>query len=321
MEFSFTSEVQTSFINQESKTLFVVEAHNKELNSFKWVEENKSLLEKILLTYGGILLRNFNILSVSDFSRLAQIICPNLLDYTYRSTPRTKLGGKVYTATEYPAERTILMHNENSYSKSWPQKIMFYSVIVASDGGETPIADSRSVYQKIDPIIKNKFEEKGVLYVRNYHRGIDLNWQQVFQTESKSEVEMYCKSNDIEVEWKSGNPELTTRQRCQATTTHPLTGEIVWFNQAHLFHSSALEDNVLSSLLNEVGEDSLPRNAYYGDGSIIEKEVLDHIRAIYDQEKIKFKWQKRDVMILDNLLMAHGREPYAGERKVAVTMS
>ena len=111
-----------------------------------------------------------------------QSLCPDLLDYVYRSTPRTKLGGKIYTATEYPADRIIPLHNENAYSKSWPQKIFFFSVIVASEGGETPIADSREVYKWIDPEIRHKFEKHRVMYTRNYSKGIDLSWQEVFQT-------------------------------------------------------------------------------------------------------------------------------------------
>lgn len=64
------------------------------------------------------------------------------LEYTYRLTPRTKLGGKIYTATEYPADQFIPLHNENAYAETWTQKIMFFCVIQEKTGGETPIADS-----------------------------------------------------------------------------------------------------------------------------------------------------------------------------------
>ncbi|MBP6952783.1 MAG: TauD/TfdA family dioxygenase, partial [Alphaproteobacteria bacterium] len=159
------------------------------------------------------------------------------------------------------------------------------------------------------------------MYTRNYTKGIDLSWQEVFQTEEKDDVERYCKDHDIEFEWKHGVSELTTRQTCQATLTHPETRESVWFNQAHLFHISSLEEDSRLSLIKELGEENLPRNSSYGNGEPLEDEVLDHIREIYNQEKMKFKWQKGDIMILDNLLMAHGRETYKGERKVAVAMS
>jgi len=70
----------------------------------------------------------------------------------------------------------------------------------------------------------------------------------------------------------------------------------------------ALEENDRISLTKELGEENLPRNTFYGDGQPIEIEVLNHIREVYNQEKIKFQWQKGDIMMLDNILTAHARE-------------
>jgi len=316
----FDSKVKCQFIQPETERLLVVEPVAN-INPFEWIKENNELLEDCLIKFDGVLLRNFGIYSVSEFNKIVQIISPNLLDYVYRSTPRTRLGGKIYTATEYPADRTIPLHNENSYAKSWPNKIFFFSEIVAAEGGETPIASSRNVYKKIDNSIKEKFEKKGILYVRNYTAGVDLSWQDVFQTEQRGEVDRFCKDHGIQVQWNNSGPELTTKQVCQASIKHPTTGEPVWFNQAHLFHISALDDSDRLSLIKELGDNNLPRNTFYGDGSPIELETLEHIRKTYNEEKIKFKWHKGDIMILDNILTAHAREPFKGERKVAVAMA
>lgn len=319
----FNSTVSCSFIKplaSDADGLLVIQPQLKRFDTLDWIKENTLAIENSLLKFGGILLRNFNVSSLSEFSSIAKTLCPNLLDYIHRSTPRTKLGGKIYTSTEYPKERSIPLHNENSYSSSWPHKIFFYSAIVASEGGETPIADSRSVYKKIDPFIREKFEQKGILYVRNYTAGMDLSWQEVFQTDSKEEVNQYCMQHEIDFEWRDNKPELTTKQVCQATLQHPISGEKAWFNQAHLFHVSSLEENNRLALIKELGETNLPRNTFYGDGEPIEIAILDYIRGVYNQEKIKFKWRKGDILILDNILMAHGREPFEGERKVAVAM-
>jgi hypothetical protein len=321
IEMASLSDSNLSFFEKGSSKLLVCEPRSNNFDAFTWASENKVPIEKEILKYGGLLFRNLNLFSVSEFNRFVQILAPNLLEYVYRSTPRTRLGGKIYTATEYPADRTIPLHNENAYSLSWPEKIFFFSVLVASEGGETPITDSRNIYKKIDPIIRKRFEEKGVLYVRNYRPGMDLSWQEVFQTDNRDEVEVYCKNHSIEWEWNRGLSELTTRQICQATLSHPQTNENIWFNQAHLFHISNLDEEAKKSLLEEYGEENLPRNAFYGDGTSFEKEILDHIREIYEQEKIIFNWQKGDIMLLDNRLMAHGRQPYKGERKVAVAMA
>lgn len=291
------------------------------LDIIKFAAINKDTISRELLTTGGIILRGFSLRSVSEFNKLAHLISPNLLNYVNRSTPRTNIGGKIYTATEYPADRHIPLHNENAYTLSWPNKILFFSVVVAQSGGETPIADSREVFNKIDKNIVAKFKDKQVLYVRNYTPGIDLSWQEVFQTPDKQEVEDYCNNNHIDFKWhNAGSIELTTKQKCQATLIHPITGEEVWFNQAHLFHISGLNESDRNTLINSLGPNQLPRNSYFGDESELDEIDLKHIREVYDSERIIFPWYKGDVMILDNRLMAHSRTPFTGERKVVVAM-
>lgn len=312
------SDIRTTIYPEKDKGILLVEAQ-KSLSPIEWAKNHKDFIEQNLLKLGGILLRGFNIHSLSEFNQFSQLICPRLLEYTYRSTPRSNLGKNIYTATEYPADQSIPLHNENAYSDSWPEKIMFFCAIAAQEGGETPTADSREVLKRIDSNIVKKFEEKGVLYVRHYSRGIDLSWQEVFQTEDKHEVEAYCLKHSIEYCWGEVGPELITKQRCQATLVHPVTKEKVWFNQAHLFHISSLNKELAQTLMAEVGE-SLPRNAFYGDGTPIEEEVLNHIREAYEKEMIAFKWQRGDIMILDNVLRTHGRKPYSGARKIVVSM-
>jgi hypothetical protein len=63
-----------------------------------------------------------------------------------------------------------------------------------------------------------------------------------------------------------------------------------------------------------------PRNAYYGDGTPINESDLERIREIYANEAVVFGWQKQDILVLDNMLAAHGRRPFRGSRKIVVGM-
>lgn len=286
-----------------------------------WAANSGEYIAEQLLKHGGILFRGFDLKSPAALEQFIRIISNGeLLDYSYRSTPRTIVSGRIYTSTEYPASHSIPLHNEMAYSRSWPLKICFHCVQNAEQGGETPIADSRAVYSRIDPKIKEVFTRKKVLYVRNYGSGIDLPWQTVFQTSDKAEVEMYCRNAGIDFEWRDGN-RLRTRQVCQAVASHPISGEIVWFNQVHLFHVSSLDSKSRESIYSTFAEEDLPRNAYYGDGSSIEASILDEIRGIYQEEAIVFPWHNGDILLLDNMLSAHGRRPYSGARRVIVGMA
>jgi alpha-ketoglutarate-dependent taurine dioxygenase len=311
--------VVSSHLNSNHLPLVLKPTLN-EMDPVGWATSNRDLIESHLSQEGGILFRNFGIRTVLEFERFMEAVSGQLLEYSYGSTPRSQVSGRVYTSTEYPADQHIPLHNELSYSRSWPMKVFFFCLKAAEQGGETPIADSRRIFNRIDPAIRERFMQKKVMYVRNYGEGLDLHWHQVFQTTSRSTVEDYCRSNGIEVEWK-GNERLRTRQRCQAVASHPVTGEMVWFNQAHLFHISSLSEAVRQSFLAEFSEPDLPRNAYHADGSPIESSMLDAIRHVYQEEAIRFAWNQGDVLLLDNMMTAHGRGPFSGARKVLVGMS
>ncbi|MDR5776829.1 MULTISPECIES: TauD/TfdA family dioxygenase [unclassified Caballeronia] len=271
--------------------------------------------------FGGVLLRGFAPLDAGAFNAFTASFGKPLLSYEFASTPRSRIEKDVYSSTEYPADQWIDQHNEQSYTLKWPGSIWFYCDIAAATGGSTPVADSRLVYRRLDPALRRRFAEHGVMYVRNYGNGLDVPWEQVFGTEDRAEVERYCRANRIDYEWLDDGEALRTRQVCQSELRHPLTDEMVWFNQAHLFHVSGLPDAVREALLEVVDEDRLPRNTLFGDGSPIDASMLGEIRAVYRDTMLAFPWQAGDALVLDNLLMSHGRAPFSGKRRVLVAMS
>ena len=298
----------------------VFEAEGGDVDLISWADGKRQRILDLLLENGAILFRGFRLGGAPELERFIGCLSDDVIDYTYRSTPRTVVGGRIYTSTEYPFDQSIPMHNEMSYTRRWPQRIWFYSLQVAASGGETPIVDSRKVYRDLDPSVRDKFEKRGVMYVRNYGGGLDLPWQNVFQTEDRGEAEDYCRRSGIELEWLGGD-RVRTRQVCQAVARHPRTGEDLWFNQAHLFHVSSLDAATREVLVEDLGEHGLPRNAFYGDGTEIEAEVLEQIREAYRRNQVVFSWRTGDVLFLDNMLTAHGRRPFTGDRKVVVGMA
>lgn len=279
-----------------------------------------TLVDRHLPDCGGVLLRGFDVGGIQGFHAFANSFGHPLLAYEFGSTPRSNVSEGIYTSTEYPAHQSIPLHNEQAYTLSWPMKIWFYAVTCAQRGGATPIADSRRIYRTMSSAIRERFDRLGLMYVRNYGGGLDVDWQKVFNTDDRAVVERYCRSHAIAFEWKDDG-ELRTRQRCQAVARHPATGDMVWFNQAHLFHVSNLQPEIRETLLEIVDEEDIPRNVYYGDGSPIEDSLLDEVRGVLDQCKITFPWQAGDILMLDNMLTAHAREPFSGERKVVVAMA
>jgi alpha-ketoglutarate-dependent taurine dioxygenase len=283
-----------------------------------WVQTNLEFVEKELLEHGAILFQGFNVSTVPMFEQFAQAMCQKLFSENGEH-PRENISGNVYTPTFYPKEKHLLWHNENSFNYQWPMKIWFGCVKPAECGGETPVVDSRKMFELIDPKIRERFHQKNILYVRNYRKGLGLSWQEVFRTTSRAAVEEMCRKDLIDFEWK-GDDCLMTRSVRPAVAKHPKTGEWSWFNQAQHWHISCLDSVTRASLQSLFHIEDMPRNCYYGDGSLIEDSVIDEICALYRQLEVVFPWRKGDVLLLDNMLTAHARNPYVGERKILVAM-
>jgi len=290
------------------------------LDPLAWARANRERVEARLQQHGALLFRGFSLGSADEFHAFVEAVVGELMEYRERSSPRHEEGNRVYTSTDHPADQRIFAHNEHSYAMRFPLKLFFFCLEPAQEGGQTPVADTRRVFERVDPAVRARFAEKGWMYVRNFGDGFGLPWQTVFQTSDRAEVEAYCAANAIECEWKPGN-RLRTRQVRPAAAVHPRTGERTWFNHATFFHVSTLPDEMRRGLLADFAEEDLPNHTYYGDGSPIEPETVEALREAYRAETVMFDWERGDVLLVDNMLASHAREPFRGPRRVLVAMA
>lgn len=312
-----TTDFQEGALFAQDEFGWLIDTSNSRPNTIEWLEQNRTLLDKRLNEKGVILLRGTNFNTIADFDAFISALGEKL-SYKYRSTPRSELQGKVYTSTNYPATETIPLHNENAFSTRYPSKIIFGCHVAPETGGATTLADSHLVYNLIPVEIKEKFVRLGVKYVRNMGGGFDLHWHEVFQTEDKNLVQQMCIELGLSFSWQGGI--LRTEQTLPAINQVPGSELNTWFNQAHLFHYSSIPKDISTWLLEMFGEEGLPRNAYYGDGSPLEIEVLTVINQVYDKCLRSFSWQQRDLLIVDNIRVAHGRAPFTGDRVILTGM-
>jgi alpha-ketoglutarate-dependent taurine dioxygenase len=312
--------ITTKPLNPDKRLPLLITPTIDDVSLVAWAKDSREFIDRSLLDHGGILLRGFGIKTSEELEEFIRAVSGESLEYRERSSPRSQVGGNIYTSTDYPADQSIFLHNENSYQSVWPLRIFFFCAQAAKEGGETPIADCRRVLERIRPEVRRRFAEKGWMYVRNFGDGFGLDWKIVFQTSDKAVVEEHCRKNRILLEWKSGD-RLKTRAIRPALRKHPRTEEMVWFNHATFFHVSTLEPKIRDGLLSNFKEEDLPANTYYGDGLPIEPYVLDELRDAYHQETVQFPWNEGDILLLDNMLTAHGRSPYVGPRKILVGMS
>lgn len=283
-----------------------------------WIAVHRDTFEQHMAAAGAVLFRRFPAATIGAFQELAPKLCGKIFAENPEHTPVTP-DGAVQTPVAYAADRMLLWHNENSFNDEWPMRIAFCCVRPAEAGGETPIVDSCLMYREIDAEIRARFTANGIAYVRRFASGIGLDWQTVFRTGERAVVEEFCRSHQVIPEWNGGDL-VQTRAIRPAVVAHPRTGEPSWFNQAQHWHPACLDGGVRDALESSVGAARLPRDCTFADGTPIPDADMHHILDVYRRNQVVFPWQPGDLLVLDNVIWAHARNPYRGRRTMLVAM-
>jgi alpha-ketoglutarate-dependent taurine dioxygenase len=303
-----------------------------------WYRARLDLIDELLDTFGAILWRGFAVPDTAAFGRLGALYPPHAHGYTAGAAPRKAVADQVYESTRMPAPFKIGLHQEKAYMASFPRLLAFYCRQPAAAGGETPLCDMRAVTARLAPAVRARFAEHGVMYRRNfvaasasgllrngpnapfaeYHRP----WHEAFETTRRDEVEALCRQRALQYEWLADGS-LTVSHTGPALLVHPRTGEAVWFNQASAQHPNARSMGKLSfRYLERVYRDraAFPYEVRYGNGAPVAPAHLEPVYDAVDAEERAFGWQAGDLLVLDNMLVAHGRNPFKGERDTQVML-
>lgn len=304
-------------------------------NASDWVAECRHELDKILLTHGAYVLRNFPVVDTASFDSIIDSYDSAAMDYSGGATLRGTVAGRIYEATRVPAEMRLPLHQEMSYLPHWPGRLSFYCHAAPTTGGETIIGDMRAAGTAIPPEFFRAVADRGVLYRRNFrdesvtrHPALDAihrTWQDAFLTGDKAEAEAGCTTMGLEYQWNEDGS-LTTEFRTGGVIEHPATGERVWFNQIPAQTMRTRTERTYGPAIKALLDEwyppghSRPNETWFGDGGEIDPADIDAVYDALDAVAVAFPWQAGDVMVLDNVLTAHGRNPYTGDRDVQVAL-
>ncbi|MFJ2575163.1 TauD/TfdA family dioxygenase [Streptomyces halstedii] len=277
-------------------------------------------LQTLLDEEKALIFRGFEV-SEEELDPALDALLPKRLAYVHGNSPRTRVGRNVYTSTEYPAEFTISMHNELSYAHRWPARLAFCCVTAPTTGGATPVVDARRWLESLDDEVRERFAD-GVRYTQNLHGGSGLgkSWQDTFETTDREEVDRFLAASQADSQWQRDGSLRVTQHR-PATVRHPRTGAEVWFNQSDQWHPAALGDETAAALARLMPPEQLPQSVTFADGEPIPAEYVVQVRDRGLAAAVDVNWRAGDVMVIDNILVGHGRRPYTGPRRLLVAMS
>ena len=302
----------------------------------RWYRNHQNIFESMLLEYGCLLFRGFALRCTADFQTITQCYREHAFGYIGGATPRKKIDGNVYESTRIPATLKIGLHQEKAYMAHYPQKLAFFCQQPAEQGGETVLCDMRAVTRRLPPELIEHFRAARILYLRNFRapttpdnepknihmRQYHRPWDEVFLTSDPRQIEQLCRDTQLDYGWLADGS-ITVSHVGSATLPYRLSGQEIWFNQLSTQHNNARSLGVSGyAYIRRAYRDKLarPYDVRLGDGTPIAQEEIDPIYDALEMEQIAFPWHSGDMLLIDNIAVAHGRNPFKGQRDIQVAL-
>lgn len=297
------------------------EAGQAQLALEVWAEDVKGWMKTALTDYGAILVRGLPISTADELARLIAGLGYRTMGYEGGTGVRHEVAANVMTASNDPPAFSIEPHSEMSYARVYPSKLLLFCETPPVQGGETPIVDVRYLMQQFDPAIRDAVQRHGVQYIRylpSRDNATYTSWQDAFLTDDPREAEQFLRALNYAYDWDADH-NLTYRYVLPATVTHPQTGEDLWFNQIPSHHASYFKAH--PAFIDADHDDyCYPFHCHDGAGTPFPDDLVAHVRQVEWRCAVPVTWQQGDLLILDNLLVQHGRLSFVGARRILVTM-
>lgn len=285
-----------------------------------WCDDHREALRACVAEHGALLVRGLGLRETDEVGAVFGRLATELMVEEEAFAPRRAYGDGVYSSTKWPANQPMCMHHELSYASEFPGLLLFACLTAPTSGGATAAADAGTVLEALPAELSTRFEREGWLLIRNYNDDIGASVEEAFGTDDRAVVEQYCHRRGIDVEWQADGG-LRTRQRRPAVVRHPGTGRRCWFNQVAFLNEWTLAPEIREYLVDVYGADGLPFTTAFGNGDPIGEDVVQMINQTYEAHTLREAWQPGDLLLVDNIRTAHGREPYEGPREVLVGLA
>ncbi|RMD40152.1 hypothetical protein DV735_g4987, partial [Chaetothyriales sp. CBS 134920] len=315
------------------------------------LQKDNKTLTKLLAQHGTVLFRNVAIQSADDFSKFAHAFGFRPHEIIGIVVDRPELAPNVAPANESPRDVLIYNHNESPQVPHAPEYVFFYSHVAPErgGGGETPISSSLELFHRAQqeiPEFIDQLAAKGILSRVTYKPGRQYDGgstlQQAFGKEIKqgddeatrrakieAQIRRYNRGEHTTWEWTEDGGVVLTH-RLPAIRTQQSSGLPTLFTGLAAYYKRAVQERERRER-QEQQEPQQPQTngvkrlnvttQFFGDGTEIPEHYLKTLADITDEIRVLHRWQRGDVLVYDNVIAQHGRQPWVGKQSDRIVLA
>jgi alpha-ketoglutarate-dependent taurine dioxygenase len=328
------------------------------LTSF--LADNSTAIVEDIAKYGAILLRGFAVKSPESLEQAIRSIkgmrgmANYFLPRKGRSVPVENTQFVFHTGLNYEREKTggtlasPVFHTENYGLPDVPWYVSLFCEVPSTLGGETGLVDMSKVYQDLPETLRSKFADRACLV--KLHRLSDISKQ--FNTSDEA-VEEFCTTVALPVITLFNTKFVAIYK--PSLIRHPLTQQvslsvnlayvpgiqrhvmesfgkdysgIQWIAHRYFWrseHRHRVRPNLSLSKRN-MDKTMLVAGSYTPVAgartltSVMNEDDQKVIAAALRRHCSAFRWRRGDILIFDNLRMAHSGMPGLGSRKMKIML-
>ena len=202
----------------------------------------------------------------------------------------------------------------------FPSHLFFFCELTPESGGETPVCLSNVAFERIketEPSFVEELETKGVRYSLilpdkdDFSTNNGRGWQSAYLTNSKEEAEKILNEQEASFTWLPNGSLQTVSKILPPIRIDKRTGKKIWFN------------NIVAAFSIPDSRNDPKKVVTLGDGDegkFLDPQKIQVCQNIINESAVSFKWEKHDVLLLDNNLVLHARNSYIGNRRVLAAL-
>jgi alpha-ketoglutarate-dependent taurine dioxygenase len=322
---------------------------------FQFLEKNSKQVLTDISNFGAVLIRGFELDHESDFEKAIESIkgmVPILRDdVLFYDSGRLVIEGTkavMHTNANYKTGGTLSMpcyHTENYYAPDVSQYISFYCKQPSELGGETGIVNMCKLYSLLPESIKEKMTSQSFLVGSE-----EVETWQLYTGMSEQELFKFCSESGLQIARHNERSYLLIFK--PSVIRHPVTRELALNVNMNTWTNFGLAQSLKKKFLADYSGSEwwlhrivwrmpwwisylrflTPQSALawlrykmtskdqpnFGDriSSILNKQEIDVLASAIRQSHASVQWKAGDILIIDNLKMAHEGMPGRGDRVI-----